>query len=260
MQTSRKHEQGFILLSSLVIMSLLLVLSVGLWYRSAINQQISNQGQKTTRAFYYAESAIHFVDWALDNDADLDGELPANDPGDAADHGDWLAVARMNRALPGPTTLGGSDGQLAYFDNRPTADRNGFVFDASDPTALNPDLSTMISSGQMPAHLVLNIDTSGNITLPSPAYSTSSVPTNGAVVWLTAVASDSAILESAIIGDDVQLDTDAGTCTSTASPVACIEDSVGRKQVENYSIAAYAVAYVDGTPMRFLRALIGTID
>ena len=271
MQTNQEREQGFVLITSLIIMGLMLVLSIGLWYRSAINQQVSASGQKSTQAFYYAESAINYVAWALaaGNDAELDG-LDVNDGGDllpgvvdADTVGDWTELVG-DTFRPGPSTLGGPDGQLAYFDNRTTANRNGFVFDASDPAALNPDLSEMIdlvtpANSQMPMHLVLNIDTSGNITLPSPAYSTSAVPTNGAVAWLTAVASDSAILESAIIGDDVQLDTDAGTCTSTTYPVACIEDSVGRKQVENYDIAVYAVAYVDGIPLRFLRAVIGTI-
>jgi len=266
MQAKQEREQGFVLITSLIIMGLMLVLSIGLWYRSAINQQVSASGQKSTQAFYYAESAINYVAWALatGNDAELDGE-DTNGSGDlipgatdANTVGDWTELVG-DTFRPGPSTLGGTDGQLAYFDNRTIANRNGFAFDAGDPAALNPDLSAMITSSQMPMHLVLNIDASGNITLPSPAYSTSAVPTNGAVVWLTAVASDSAILESAIIGDDVQLDTNAGTCTSTTYPVACIEDSVGRKQVENYDIAVYAVAYVDGIPLRFLRAVIGTI-
>jgi len=259
MQTNQEREQGFVLITSLIIMGLMLVLSIGLWYRSAINQQVSASGQKSTQAFYYAESAINYVAWALatGNDAELDG-LDDNDGGDllpgvadADTVGDWTELVG-DTFRPGPSTLGGTDGQLAYFDNRTIANRNGFAFDASDPTALNPDLSAMITSSQMPMHLVLNIDTSGNITLPSPAYSTSAVPTNGAVVWLTAV--DSTPL-SATIGDDVQLDPAAGSCTTTTYPVACISGV----QVESYNIAVYAVAYVDGVPLRFLRAMIGSI-
>ena len=254
MQVNREREQGFILISSLIIMGLMLVLSIGLWYRSAINQQVSASGQKSTQAFYYAESAINYVAWALasGNDAELDGSDTKDGgtdlmPGatNANTVGDWTELVG-DTFRPGPTTLGGTDGQLAYFDNRPTANRNGFVFDSSDPAALNPDLSAMITSSQMPSHLVLNIDTSGNITLPSPSYSTTSIPTNGAVAWLTAVDST---------GGDVQLDPDAGSCTTTTWPVACISGA----QVESYNIAVYAVAYVDGTPLRFLRAVIASI-
>jgi len=249
---ARENEQGFVLVTSLITLGLMLVLSIGLWYRSAMNQQISNHGQQSAQALYYAESAINYLDWALANDAELDGEDTKNGdqdliPGSAVASavGDWSELV-ADTFRPGPTTLGGNDGQLAYFDNRPTTARNGLVFDAGSPSSLSPDLSTLISSGLMPAHLVLNIDSSGHITLADPAYSTTATPTNGAVVWLTAADST---------GSDVQLDPDAGACTTVTHPVACINGA----QVTSYSVIVYAVSYVNGTPMRFLRAVLATI-
>lgn len=244
-----QSERGFVLIASMVIMGLLLVLSIGLWYRSVINQQASASGQSATRAYYYAESAINYLGLAMDDDAELDGELPANDPiGDANLYGDWTAVSQLNTFLPGPTTLGGTDGQLAYFDNRPIANRNGFAFVNANPSALNPDFSTLISSGQMPQHLVLNIDTNGNITLASPSYTTAnpSATFNGALLWLTAVDSGN---------NDVQLDPDPGSCTSITNAVACINGA----QVDTYDVGVYALAFVNGVPMVLLRAAVKSI-
>ena len=249
---THREERGFVLVTSLITLGLMLVLSIGLWYRSVMNQQVSSHGQQSAQALYYAESAINYLAWALANDAELDGEDTKNGgtdlipgPTDASTVGDWSELV-ADTFRPGPTTLGGNDGQLAYFDNRPTADRNGLVFDAASPSSLSPDLSTLISSAQMPAHLVLNIDSNGHITLGSPPYSTTATPANGAVVWLTAADSS---------GSDVQLDPNAGACTAVTHPVACISGT----QVTSYSIVAYAVSYVNGTPMRFLRAVLGSI-
>ncbi len=249
MPTERENERGFILLTSLITLGLMLVLSIGLWYRSAINQQVSGSGQNATHAYYYAESAINYIALALNNDAELDGQLPANDPGGNANlYGDWTALSQLDTFLPGPTTLGGADGQLAYFDNRPVADRNGFVFDGTNPTALNPVFSTLITSSQMPQHLELDIDTNGNITLPSLSYTTASPASDfdGALVWLTAVDSNNS---------DVQLDPDPGACTTITNAVACINGA----QVNTYDVGVYALSYRNGTPLVLLRAVIGSI-
>jgi len=248
MPAGREHERGFVLVASMVVMGLLLVLSIGLWYRSAMNQQLSGSGQNATHAYYYAETAINYIALALNNDADLDRELPADDPGNANLSGDWTALSQIDTFLPGPTTLGGTDGQLAYFDNRPTADRNGFVFDGTNPTSLNPVFSNLITSSQMPQHLVLNIDSSGNITLPTPSYTTASPAAgfNGALVWLTAVDSSNS---------DVQLDPDYAACTTITNAVACISGA----QVTTYNVAVYALSYRNGTPLVLLRAVIKSI-
>ncbi len=246
----RDTERGFVLVASMVIMGLLLVLSIGLWYRSAANQRASESGQSATRAYYYAESAINYLTLALQNDAELDGELPANDPaGIAKNYGDWTAITPLiNSFLPGPTTWGGTDGQIAYFDNRPTSSRNGFVFDATNPSALNPVFANLISSKQMPQHLVFNIDSSGHITLGTPAYTTSAPSStfNGALVWLTGVDASN---------NDVQLDPDPAACTPVADAVACINGV----QVSTYDVGAYALSYVNGTPLIMLRAVIKSI-
>jgi len=249
MPADREHERGFVLVASMVVMGLLLVLSIGLWYRSVMNQQLSGSGQNATHAFYYAETAINYIALALDNDAELDGQLPANDPGGNANlYGDWTALSQLNTFLPGPTTLGGADGQLAYFDNRPTANRNGFVFDGANPSSLSPVFSTLISSGQMPQHLVLNIDSSGNITLPTPSYTTAEPAAgfNGALVWLTAVDSTNS---------DVQLDPAYAICTAVSYAVACINGT----QVSTYDIAVYALSYVNGAPLILLRSIAGSV-
>jgi len=250
MLSGRDAERGFVLIASMVIMGLLLVLSIGLWYRSAANQRASAAGQSATRAYYYAETAINYLTLALQNDAELDGELPASDPsGNANKYGDWTAITPLiNSFIPGPTTLGGTDGQIAYFDNRPTSNRNGFVFDSTNPAALNPVFANLISSQQMPQHLVLNIDSGGRITLDTPAYTTSAPSStfNGALVWLTGVDANN---------NDVQLDPNWADCTPVAHAVACINGA----QVTTYDVGAYALSYVNGTPLIMLRAVIKSI-
>jgi len=249
-----KNERGFVLVTSLITLGLMLVLSIGLWYRSVMNQQVSNHGQLSLQGLYYAESAINYLAWALANDAELDGEDTKNGgtdliPGstDASTVGDWSELV-ADTFRPGPTTLGGNDGQLAYFDNRPTSARHGFVFDGTNPAALNPVFSTLISSQQMPQHLVLNIDSSGHITLGSPAYTTSAPSTsfNGVLVWLTGVDANNS---------DVQLDPDPAACTTVTDPVACINGA----QVSTYDIGVYALSYVHGTPLILLRSVIKSI-
>ncbi|MES0371427.1 MAG: pilus assembly PilX N-terminal domain-containing protein [Mariprofundaceae bacterium] len=214
MKTDDK-EQGFVLITSLVILLILTIMSVGLYFRSTTNQQVSTSGQNTTRAYYFAETALNYVSWSLhsaqNNDADLDGDGNGDRSNLQADTTD-------------PTT------QVSYFDNRAiTARRIAYnpantvnppvVYDPS--TNATPDFDNI--AGNLPAgYLVLAIADNGAITLTV----TSTVPANhyGAVVWLT--AADQTTFADSVAGN-------------------------------SYDVVAYSIGYVNGKPLRMLRAIIG---
>jgi len=65
-------EEGFVLATSLVLLLLLTMLAVGVMYSGNVSQQTSATARDTTEAFYYAETGIHYITWALKNDAEFD--------------------------------------------------------------------------------------------------------------------------------------------------------------------------------------------
>ena len=77
------NEQGFVLATSLILLTLLTLFSVAMYFvgRSAI--QTSASAQNTTEAYYYAETALHYMEWAVNNDAEFDSfrGAPVNDSG-----------------------------------------------------------------------------------------------------------------------------------------------------------------------------------
>jgi len=79
-QKVHDRERGFVLPTSLVMLVLLTTLSIATYYGTIISQQTSATAQDSTQAFYYAETGLNYVAWAMKNDAELDGYEPLLDP------------------------------------------------------------------------------------------------------------------------------------------------------------------------------------
>jgi len=212
------NERGFVLVTALIMLSLLTLMSLAMFYTSRSATQTSATAQNTTEAYYYAETAIHYVSWALANDAEFDsfsysGAYQAtkfrepNVPLTALSVGDFTEL-RTYLWDPGPTVISktdplGSSGQLMYFDNSPLAQRYVCMQDAArfsncidvtiDPaTRVAPTMENI--STKLSRYIKLEISSTGVVTpsIPSlphrnPPKTGEDIPLNGAVVWLTAV-------------------------------------------------------------------------
>jgi len=264
-------EGGFVLVTSLVLLLLLTMLAVGVMYSSQVSQQTSATARDTTEAFYYAETGIHYMAWALKNDAEFDSvptgvverasgvfdepTIPATP--DASTVGDRVELF-SNLPDPGPTAISdtstaGTTGQIMYFDNRLLASRTNAICWGGGlcPGSSNPPTFDGINQN-LPRYIKLEIDTSGNITptipaLPHGAVVGTDVPNNGVIVWITA-------------GDTVE---DAeilplSNCSIVSGGKSCYQGASASSPsaVNRYTIVAYAIAYVNGKARRMLRAVI----
>ncbi len=221
------QQRGFILVTALIMLSLLTLLSLGMYMSSRSATQTSASAQKNTEAYYYAETAINYISWALNNDAELDdftysGTYQAapfgepNAPSNAAAVGD-LTELKSYLWYPGPTGQAGTNavdtnstaytsGQLMYFDNSPMGQRYVCMQNASnfpdciDVTVKPANRAAPVMeniSTKLPRYIKLEIASTGVVTpsIPSlPHHNTpvvgEDIPLNGAVVWLTAVGAD----------------------------------------------------------------------
>ena len=213
-KTCLDDERGFVLATSLILLSLLTLFSVAMYFagRSAI--QTSASAQSSTMAFYYAETASNYIMWAMENGAEFDGfdfrGAPVNDSNavnpsifpsmtlpsyiDYPTAGDWDEV-RGYLWNPGPTeisdsTVNGVAGQLMYFDNSPMGAR-AVSWPAAGVPGSEPQFYHISTS--LPRYIRLDISEDGAITPSIPALPHSDppevgvdIPNNGAVVWLTA--------------------------------------------------------------------------
>jgi len=219
----KERERGFILITSLVVLMILTIMAIGLYFRSAVNQQTSVSDRDATKAYYMAETALNYMAWAIhsdpnssatDNDANLDGDTaPAT--------GDRTELA----ANPDQTATH----SLGYFDITTPLTARAVYF----PGSMSPTLSTMT----VPAHVTLNIttnDATNNVSI-APAWSggAGTPVKDGAIVWITAGVLDE---------------------NNPANEIDAL-DTTG-----DYAVIAYAVGYVNGTPMRMLRAKIGKVE
>jgi len=218
------QQKGFILVTALIMLSLLTLLSLGMYMSSRSATQTSASAQRTAEAYYYAETAINYISWALANDAEFDnftytGTYQAapfgepNVPSTAASVGDFTELKTYLWA-PGPVGQAGSSavdtipsdwtsGQLVYFDNSPLAQRYVCMQDAtafSNCIDVSVDPATRVAptmeqiSTKLPRYIKLEISSTGVVTpsIPSlphrnPPVTGEDVPVNGAVAWLTAV-------------------------------------------------------------------------
>ncbi len=265
-----KESRGFVLITVLVLLSLLTILSIGLYFVTLSTEQDSAVAVKEEQSRYYAETGLSYVRWALANDADLDAvdvtvrapaATPALFPATAADDptvGDKEELGNL-KSNPGPTTLGGTDGALMYFDNSPLG--AGRAVQAPIPAG---GVAIYRISSNLPRYIVINIGAAGQITTsisPMP-HSANPVPgrdiplRNGAVVWLTA-------------GDavaDYAIDPTGGACGAgvITSQTAChfpytLAGVVQPAVITPYSIVIYSVGYVDGRALALIRSVASAL-
>ncbi|MDQ6995255.1 MAG: PilX N-terminal domain-containing pilus assembly protein, partial [Mariprofundaceae bacterium] len=216
-------EQGFILATSLVMLVLLTMLSIATYYGTVISQQTSETAQSATQAYYYAETGLNYVAWALKNDAELDAYDPSarnNRDGTVAlnafavgDRREWEAnkgnpsnQQKIQQVFKGDVApFVDVYGQLGYFDNR-SFDKRPVAFQAI--SAVSSDTYTFGTVGspvfhdiytQLSGYIRLDIDAYGQITPSFSPYdqhgnnahlcngqTVGDIPCNGAIVWLTA--------------------------------------------------------------------------
>jgi len=271
-----KSEQGFVLPTAIITLSLMALMSVGMYISGRTAIQVGNSAQQSTEGHYFAETAVNYMVWALRNDAEFDsykydgtnklfGE-PLS-PTNAASIGDWYELMD-NLSNPGPTAAnsdssgGGIVGQLMYFDNRPLADRSLVwplpVIGGSIQYPTLYHISTTLSR-----YIRLDIDSTGSVTpviptLPHPATPVvgTDIPDNGAVVWMT----------TGNVAMDFEVDSGLTACSGTSAPagaVACDADTgnwltpTGTTAAGDlHGVVVYAIGYVGGRPSSIIRAQI----
>ena len=201
--SAHRQQRGFVLVTALIMLSLLTLISVGMYFSSLSTSQVSAVAKKSTEAYYFSETAINYISWAIANHAEIDNhdpQIPGGNKGDDQELGSYL----WN---PGPTIKNsdsgkGKEGQVLYFDNSPMGDRticfeDSTVFsnciDVTIPAAnrVAPPMSQI--SITLPRYIKLDIDSNGivNPSIPplphqNPPVVGQDIPLNGAIVWITA--------------------------------------------------------------------------
>jgi len=221
---TRGNDRGFVLVTSLILLSLLTLMSLAMFYSSRSATQTSSGAQSSTEAYYYAESAVNYISWALINDAEFDNYKSYSGSYIATAFGEPLVPAASATLgdyselmgylwYPGPTGAAGpkavdtpatayTDGQLMYFDNSPMSSRflcmeSATSFPNCVDITVDPgkrvEPSMYHISSKLPRYIKLDIATDGTITpsipkLPHHAIPIAGedIPENGAIVWLTA--------------------------------------------------------------------------
>lgn len=250
-ETESVHTQrGFVLVTALVMLGLLTLMSLAMFYSARIATQTSSTAQSSTEAYYYAETAVHYMSWALANDAEFDnhtfsgtyihaafGEPPV--PANAATVGDYSELLGY-MWNPGPTAISDAPadltGQLMYFDNSPMSIRHLCLQNAAlfsncvdvtiDPASRVEPLMNKISA-QLPRYIRLDIAADGSIapSIPSlphhnPPVVGEDIPNNGAIIWLTAGDPNNA-------NHDVEIfPLDPANAYAGTAPSACIGGSL----------------------------------
>jgi len=220
-----ERERGFILVTTLVVMLILTIMAIGLYFRSAVNQQGSAADRDATKAYYLAETALNYMAWALhsdpanpavDNDANLDGDT---------------APATGDRTELAANPDQGSVHSLGYFDITSLASRAINFSSFSNPPAVT------LATFSPPPHVTLDIvtnDASNTVSItPSWAGGAGTPTKDGAIVWIT-----SGVLDEGNPANEIDSDDTSG----------------------DYAVIAYAIGYVNGKPRRLLRAKIGKVE
>lgn len=260
-QRKEEGEKGFVLVTAIIILALMTLLSLSMFFTSRIASKTSGAAQTTTEAYYYAEIAINYIAWALANDAEFDSY--ANYPGtydhaafsepqepssasSVGDYSEWAAY----RYHPGPiaisdSSIGGTTGQVLYFDNTPILDRaicfqDDAIFsnciDVQDDPADRVAPIMYHISKDLPRYIKLEISSTGAITpsiprLPhqNPPVVGEDIPENGAIVWITAGDADNPEKDIEIFpldpagsyADDGITTPSASTCAGGKMPANC---------------------------------------
>ncbi len=288
------EKKGFVLITALVLLMLLSILAAGVMFSGLVSVQTSETARNSTMAFYYAETGIHYMAWALNNDAEFDSYAPivqrtsgvfaepalptSPAPSTVGDRTELFA----NLLDPGPTAIsdtsgGGTTGQVMYFDNTPLAGRT-LKWPLPTDAGGNQILPVFTNiSFFLPRYIKLEIDTNGNITpqipaLPhaNPPVTGTDVPNNGAIVWITAgdTTEDAEIytpLDPNNVNASCEGDANCPCRTGAPSPPAqpyqpgqsCYITASGvASWVYTYSLVAYSIGYVNGKAFRMVRAVI----
>ena len=272
-------EEGFVLATSLLLLMLLTMLAVSVFYSANVSQQTSAAARDDTEAFYYAETGINYIAWALKNDAEFDSYAPIvkRSTGVFAEPSLPTGVAALatvgdryelfgDLPDPGPTAISdtsfaGRSGQVMYFDNTPLASR---VVCWGGSPGCKSNAGIPIFDGinkKLPRYIMLEVDKdetippTGKITLAIPALPHGTVigtdiPKNGFIVWITAGdAKEDAVIPS------------LAKCTANPPPThgqSCYQgaSSVSQTAVNSYNIVAYAIGYTNGKALRLIRAVV----
>jgi len=212
-----QSEQGFVLATSLVMLMLLTVLSIGVYFGTVASQKTSAAAESATEAFYYAETGINYIGWSLKNDAEFDSytypqfvDTAATGGTDRHSFGEPDVRTSLLPFAVGDTvewginqghpsgedavvgTFDGANyyGQVMYFDNSPLSGR---ALSWPHASAYAPTLDGIHT--KLPRYIRLDIDDNGNVTPALPPYSVAAphhgsvvgvdIPKNGAIVWIT---------------------------------------------------------------------------
>jgi len=218
--TTVKQEQGFVLVTALIMLSLLTLMSIAMYFSGRSATQTSASAQASTEAYYYAETAINYISWAIHNDAEFDNYTYASggyrhsgfgDPTPPSNNASVGDLTEFNSYLsdPGPKVISdtgaGIAGQIMYFDNTPLSGRALCFYSQPDPglgvpllhsncmnVQLAPNDQRFLNakpimyniSVNLPRYIKLEIADNGTVTpsIPElPHRSPSSVPTPGPV-------------------------------------------------------------------------------
>ncbi|MDX8393288.1 MAG: hypothetical protein R8K21_01720 [Mariprofundales bacterium] len=218
---------GFVLVTSLVMLALLSMMSIGMYYRGLINQQSSFAMQSSAQGFYFAELGLNYMAWALNptipNDIDFnaDGLM------------DYYGNLQAASGFPGFLNI--PDGQLNYFDNRTLANRV-HVHDGPGTAAANLRDPAFFTGMKF---LLFELNATADSLTITPGATAIPTTGNGAAVWLTG-------------GYHPALAAlDATTKCATVGVVNC--DIVVPADPITYNIVIYSLGFVNGEPRRLLR-------
>jgi len=240
----QKHssEAGFVLITSLIMLSLLTIMALGMFFSSKSATQVSGAAQASTEAYYYAETAINYISWAIHNDAELDSfrydgvnplfaeafkadNTAANTVGDFSELMGFAGATQVGYPSdPGPTeaddgTTAGTSGQVMYFDNSPINNGAGIqrkicFGDASvfpncidltvAPAARVQPVMNKISVG-LPRYIKLEISSDGVVSASIPPVPHPATPVVG-----TDVPDNGAIVWITGAAEDLRAGTVAG--------------------------------------------------
>ena len=212
-QHTADTESGFVLVTALTMLGLLTLMSLGMFYSSRSATQTSATAQSSTEAYYYAETAVNYISWAMANDAEFDS---FNYPAGSYQHGAFAEPPTLNANIdgdyrewgaflwhPGPLLRNsdsgdGITGQVKYFDNSPMDGRALCFEDANIfPNCIDVSLSTGDAkrkaaepalfqiSVRLPRYIKLEIAADGSITpsIPQlPHRGPASTPVAGPVI------------------------------------------------------------------------------
>lgn len=256
-----ESERGFVLPTTLILLSLLTLMAVAMLFTGRSALQVSGTAETSTQGRYFAETAVNYMIWAMRNDAEFDAANPAN-PANSANVGDWSELT-TNFTDPGPTSISGVSGQVMYFDNTPIASR-ALAWPQSSTT---PPTLYRISTN-LPRYIRLDIGSAGVVMPSMPALphavvpvTGDDIPNNGAIVWLTTGNSTM----------DFEVDSSLGACSGTppSDALACDKNppannpsgwlrstGVLSTSEDQYGIVVYAIGYVGGKPSSIIRAEI----